>query len=162
MRMNEFAKEFIAQSRTYLSSDFLPKIERSLEGLTDEDVWWRSGEESNSIGNLLLHLEGSTRMWITDVAGGSKHERNRQQEFDERKHVSKSELLDRMKRMLGEADAALAGLRPEDLLEKRQSRWGEVSVFYAVYHAVEHFSMHTGQILMLAKMRLGRDLRLSD
>jgi len=31
----------------------------------------------------------------------------------------------------------------------------------AVYHAVEHFSMHTGQIIMLAKMRSG-DLRLPD
>jgi uncharacterized damage-inducible protein DinB len=82
--MTEFAKDFLAQSRSYLSSDYLPKIERSLEALSDEDVWWRSGEASNSIGNLLLHLEGSTRMWIADVAGGSQHQRNRQQEFDER------------------------------------------------------------------------------
>ena len=160
--MTEFAKDFIAQSRSYLSSDYLPKIERSLEALSDEDVWWRSGEASNSIGNLLLHLEGSTRMWITDVAGGSQHERNRQQEFDERKQIPRAELLERLRRMLAEADAVLARLRPEELLERRQSRWGEVTVSFAVYHAVEHFAMHTGQILMLAKMRLGRDLRLSD
>jgi uncharacterized damage-inducible protein DinB len=71
-------------------------------------------------------------------------------------------LLERLRRMLAEADAVLARLRPEELLERRQSRWGEVTVSFAVYHAVEHFAMHTGQILMLAKMRLGRDLRLSD
>lgn len=156
------AKEFITQSRALLSSDYLPKIERSLEALSEEDVWWRAGETSNSIGNLLLHLEGSTRMWIADVAGGSKSPRNRQQEFDERRHIPKAELIGRIRRMLAEADDVLARLDPGTLLESRKSPWEEVSVFFAVYHAVEHFSMHTGQIIMLAKMRAGADLRLSD
>ena len=48
--------------------------------------------ESNSIGNLLLHLEGSTRGWIINTAGGAENPRNRQQEFDEREHISASEL----------------------------------------------------------------------
>ena len=158
----EVAKEFIAQSRAFLSEDYLPKIERCLEGLSDEDVWWRSDEGSNSIGNLLLHLEGSTRMWISDVAGGASHARNRQQEFDEGKQIPRSELLERIRQMLGEADDVLANLDPEVLLEQRQSRFEEVTVMWAIYHAVEHFSMHTGQIIMQAKMRTGGTLRVSD
>src|SRR5712692_7650055 len=67
--MTDIAKHFIAQSRGFLSSDYLPKIERCLEVLSDEDVWWRANEGSNSIGNLLLHLEGSTRTWIIGVIG---------------------------------------------------------------------------------------------
>lgn len=160
--MTDVAKEFIAQSRALLSSDYLPKIERSLEALNDEDIWWRAGEASNSIGNLILHLEGSTRTWIIDVAGGSKSARNRQQEFDERRHIPRAELIGRLRRMLAEADDVLARLQPDALLERRQSPWEEVTVFWAVYHAVEHFSMHTGQIIMLAKMRTGADLRLSE
>ena len=159
--MTDVAKHFIAQSRGFLSSDYLPKIERCLEVLSDEDVWWRANEGSNSIGNLLLHLEGSTRAWIIGVAGGFHSPRDRQQEFDEREQIPRAELMSRLRQTLTEADEVLARLDVEVLLERRQARGEEVTVLLAVYHAVEHFSMHTGQIIMLAKMRSG-DLRLPD
>jgi uncharacterized damage-inducible protein DinB len=159
--MDEIARRFIAESRSFLTSQYLPKIESCLEVLSDEDVWWRPNDASNSIGNLLLHLDGSTRTWILAVAGGSHIARNRQQEFDERDQIPRAKLLARLKQTIGEADQVLARLDPEALLERRQSPWEEVSVLWAVYHAVEHFSMHTGQIIMLAKMRSG-DLRLSS
>ena len=160
--MRDIAKHFIAQSRACLSSDYLPKIERCLEVLSDEDVWWRAGEGSNSIGNLLLHLEGSTRTWIISVSGGAHSPRDRPQEFDEREHIPSSELMARLRQTLAEADDVLARLDAGVLLERRQSPWEEVTVLWAVYHAVEHFSMHTGQIIMMSKMRSGGDLRLSD
>src|SRR6266513_1775446 len=159
--MTDIAKHFIAQSRGFLSADYLPKIERCLEALSDEDVWWRANEGSNSIGNLLLHLEGSTRAWIAGVAGGVHHLRDRQQEFDERKQIPRAELISRIRQMLTEADEVLARLDVEVLLERRQARGEEVTPLLAVYHAVEHFSMHTGQIIMLAKMR-SANLRLPD
>ena len=159
--MADMAKLFIAESRKFLSSDYLPKIERCLEALSDEDVWWRADEGSNSVGNLLLHLNGSTRGWIVDVVGGSYNPRDRQREFDEREQIPRAELLTRLRRTLAEADEVLARLDPEVLLERRQTPWEEVTVLWAVYHAVEHFAMHAGQIIMLAKMR-SKDLRLSD
>ena len=159
--MTDITKQFIAASRSFLSSDYLPKIERCLEVLTDDDVWWRANEGSNSIGNLLLHLEGSTRGWIINVTGGSHSPRDRQQEFDGREQIPRAELIARLKRTLAEADEVLARVDAGALLERRQSPWDEVTVLLAVYHAVEHFSMHTGQIIMLAKMRSG-DLRLPD
>jgi uncharacterized damage-inducible protein DinB len=155
------AHHFIAQSRRFLSADYLPKIERCLAVLSDEDVWWRANEGSNSIGNLLLHLEGSTRAWIIGVAGGSPGPRDRQQEFDERERIPRAALLSRLRQTLAEADGVLAQLDVDVLLERRQARDEEVTVLWAVYHAVEHFSMHTGQIIMLSKMRSG-DLRLPD
>jgi uncharacterized damage-inducible protein DinB len=161
MLMSDIAKHFVTQSRSFLSSDYLLKIERSLESLNDEDVWWRAGEASNSIGNLLLHLDGSTRGWVIGVAGGSHDPRDRQQEFAERERIPRAELFARLKRTLAEADEVLARIDAEALLERRQSPLGEVTVLWAIYHAVEHFSMHAGQIIMLAKMRSG-DLRLSD
>ena len=160
--MTDTGNHFIAKSRSYLSAEYLPKIERCVEALSDEDVWWRESESSNSIGNLLLHLDGSTRMWIVGVAGGRFSPRDRQQEFDEREQIPGAQLLARLKRTLAEADEAMARVDVGTLLELRESPWGEVSVLEAIYHAVEHFSMHAGQIIMLTKMRLGRDLRLSD
>ena len=159
--MVDIAEQFIAQSREFLSADYLPKIERCLEALSDEDVWWREGEGSNSIGNLLLHLDGSTRAWIVGVAGGSPGPRDRQQEFDERRHIPRAELISRLRRTLAEADEVLARLDLGTLPERRQARGEEVTVSWAVYHAVEHFAMHTGQIIMLAKMR-SQGIRLTD
>ncbi|MGB8509528.1 MAG: DinB family protein [Pyrinomonadaceae bacterium] len=160
--MINVAGHFISEARRYLSSSYLPKIERSLEALTDEDVWWRAGEESNSIGNLVLHLDGSTRMWIVSGVGGETDHRLRQQEFDERAHIPRADLLARLKTTLAEVDAVLARVNDSALLEKRRIREHDYTVLEAVFHAVEHFAMHTGQIIMLAKMRAGVDLRLSD
>ena len=159
--MTDIARGFIEDSRAFLLSNYLRKIERCLEELTDEDVWWRPNEESNSIGNLLLHLEGSTRGWIISTAGLVDNPRNRQQEFDERKQIPARDLLAQLSKTLAEADSILARLRPEELLEVRKSAYEEVTVLWAVYHAVEHFAMHTGQIIMLAKMRT-KGLRLTD
>ena len=159
--MADIAKLFITESRAFLT-DYLPKIERCLEVLSDEDVWWRANEGSNSIGNLLLHLEGSTRTWIISVVGGSQSSRDRQQEFDERAQITRTELMARLRKTLADADEVLARLDAEALPERRQSPWEEVTVFWAVYHAVEHFAMHAGQIIMLAKMRSEENLRLSD
>src|ERR671937_860345 len=84
------------------------EVAHRLDVLTDEDVWWRAGEGSNSIGNLLLHLEGSTRGWIINVVGGSHSPRDRRREFDEREQFPRPELLARLRRTLAEADEVLA------------------------------------------------------
>jgi len=82
--MNDFSKQFIAESRDFLISDYLPKIESCLAELTDEQIWWRPNAESNSIGNLLMHLEGSTRNWVISVAGESYTPRNQRFSFSRR------------------------------------------------------------------------------
>src|ERR1700730_7440668 len=86
------AQAFIDQARTFLANDYLPKIERCLETLTDENLWWRANENSNSIGNLLLHLSGNARQWIVSGLGGRRDDRHRQIEVDERSIVPKGEL----------------------------------------------------------------------
>ena len=159
--MADVAHAFIAQSRRFLSDDCLPKIERCLDALSEEDVWWRANESSNSIGNLLLHLAGSTRAWIVGVAGGVPSPRDRQREFDERERIPRAELMSRLRHTLTDADETLARLDAGALLERRQARDEEVTVLFAIYHAVEHFSMHTAQIIMLAKMR-SEGFRLPD
>jgi uncharacterized damage-inducible protein DinB len=160
--MNRITEQFIAESRTFLLSDYLPKVESCLERLTDEEIWWRPNEESNSIGNLLMHLDGSTRNWIISVASESYSPRNRQQEFDERKHIPKVELLGKLRRTVTEGATILTSIDADQLLQKRPAASEEVTVLWAIYHAVEHFAMHTGQIIMLAKMLSKERIRLSD
>lgn len=130
--------------------------------LGEDDIWWRVNEASNSIGNLMLHLDGSTRMWILRVAGGRQIVRDRDAELAERGPIAKSALLARLRSTLAEVDEVLATLNETTLLERRPSTQGEVTVLWAVLHGVEHFAMHTGQIITLTKLRTGSALRLTD
>ncbi|MEW6731113.1 MAG: DinB family protein [Acidobacteriota bacterium] len=156
--MLQIGQAFIDGSRAFLSKDYLAKIARCIERLSEEDIWWRANEESNSIGNLLLHLAGNVRQWIISGIGGADDHRVRQQEFAERTIIPKSELLANLQATLMEADAVLAKVDPASLLEKRTIQGKEVSIMYAIYHVVEHFSMHTGQIILVTKLRTNRDL----
>ncbi len=154
----EVGEAFIRRSRAYLAGDYLPKIRRSLEVLADEDLWWRPNPASNSIGNLILHLGGNVRQWVVSGIGGAPDIRKREEEFLARKGLSGSELLAQLEEAVASVDEVLSRLRPEELLEARVIQGMEVSVLDALYHVVEHFSTHTGQILYLTKLRTGSDL----
>lgn len=152
----DITTDFLSRSRALLARDYLPLIEQSVNGLDADDVWWRPHERANAIGNLLLHLDGSTRAWILGVAGGAVVERDRQWEFDTRTPLPLPDLLARLRATLAAADAVLARLDTPDLLVEKTFRGEDVTVLWAVYHAVEHFSMHTGQIVTLAGLRRAR------
>ena len=158
--MTDVSQAFLKKSRGLLVSDYLPKIERCLDRLSDEDIWWRSNEASNSVGNILLHLCGNVRQWMIGGVGGRKYERHRQQEFDERGPIPATALLARLKAVVAEAEDVISSINPDTLLNRRQIQGYDVTVLEAIYHVVEHFGMHTGQIILLSKMRTGEDLKL--
>lgn len=156
--MSDPALLFIDQSRRYLRDEYLPKIENCVRRLGEEDLWWRPNEAANSIGNLLLHLAGNVRQWIVSGVGGASDVRARQEEFDQRDPLPAEALLERLRAALDEVDAVLAGLTPADLVQRRHIQGHDVTVLAAIYHVVEHFGMHTGQILYITKLRTGQDL----
>jgi uncharacterized damage-inducible protein DinB len=165
------AHSFVAEARRLLAEDYLPKIERCLERLREDDLWWRPNEESNSVGNLLLHLEGNARQWIVCGVGGAADRRERQTEFDAGKDrqpddselPTARELFERLRATIEEVNEVLSRLDAPRLLERRSIQsLKEVEVLTAVFHVIEHFSMHTGQIIQLTKMRAGRDLAFYD
>jgi uncharacterized damage-inducible protein DinB len=158
--MDAIAAAFVDKSRTLITADYLPKIERCLDRLSDADIWWRPNEASNSIGNLILHLCGNVTMWIAGGVGSLPFERQRQREFDERRQIPAAELRSRLRVVLQQADEVMSAVTPNDLLSRRQIQGYDVTVLEAMYHVVEHFSMHTGQIIMLSKARVEGDLTL--
>jgi uncharacterized damage-inducible protein DinB len=156
--MRETAKAFIARSRYHLNEDFLPKIERCLDVLSDEQIWWRANAQSNSIGNLILHLSGNVRQWIVCGLGDGTDARDRDAEFAQRESIARAELLSLLKATLAEVDQTLARFDPERLLETQTIQGLDVSALDAILHVVEHFSMHTGQIILITKMLTESDL----
>lgn len=158
--MTDITHPFLSESRRFLTADYLPKIERSLADLSDEEIWWRPNEASNSIGNLVLHLCGNVRQWIVGGIGGRQEPRDRQSEFDRRDPIERDELLARLRTVLAEADDVLGRVTAEELARRRHIQEYDVTGLEAIYHVVEHFSMHTGQIIYISKLRGGRDLGL--
>ena len=149
---------FLAQSREYLTAHYLPKIRAAIDGLSEADLWWRPNPASNSIGNLLLHLAGNLRQWIVTGVGGAPDQRNRAAEFGRTEPLPLRELLTAVTEAVLDADAVLARVDPASLGDRRTVQGREVSGLEAIYHAVEHFGMHTGQILYAVKLRTGEDL----
>ena len=65
---------------------------------------------------------------------------------------SAASLLSALDKVLDDADAVLARLTEADLASSRTIQGRDVTVLEAVYHVVEHFSGHVGQIVLIAKM----------
>jgi len=61
---------------------------------------------------------------------------------------------------VAQADDVLKEVDATELLSRRHIQGYDVTVLEAVYHVVEHFSMHTGQIILISKTRVGQDLKL--
>lgn len=159
---HEVARAFIDCASDFLCDDYLPKIERCLEKLSDEQIWWRANEESNSIGNLILHLCGNARQWIIAGVGDQPDKRVRDEEFAQRKTISRDELLSLIRSTLAEINLVLRNLDAAHLLDRRLIQGHDVDVLKAIFHVTEHFSMHTGQIIMLTKMITASNLRFYD
>lgn len=147
----DFASAFVERSRHYLASEYPTKIERCLDALPADALWRRSDAASNSIGNLLLHLEGNVRQWIVSSIGGAPDRRHRSSEFAATEGGDAATLFAALRATLDEAAAVVGGLSIDDLQSHRTIQGRDVTVFDAVYHVVEHFSLHTGQIILLTK-----------
>jgi uncharacterized damage-inducible protein DinB len=151
----------IALSRQYLR-EYVTKIRLAVSLLDDRVVWARPNEASNSIGNLMLHLAGNVRQWIVSGIGGEPDVRDRQSEFDQREPIATTALIDRLEQAISDVDRVLASVTPADLHSRRTIQANDVTVLEAIYHVVEHFSMHTGQIILLAKADQADRVRFYD
>jgi uncharacterized damage-inducible protein DinB len=144
---------FLERARYFLGTEYRTQLRLAVEALGDDGLWWRANEHSNSVGNLLLHLNGNVRQWILGGVGGRPDVRHRAAEFAARGGPSASALLAELDRTLDEVDGVLAGLTDEHLLETRTIQGRQISVLGAIFHVVEHFSQHLGQIILIAKLR---------
>ena len=158
---NTLRDEFCAFAATKLSDD-LKQIEKCLSLLTVEQVWSRPNEASNAIGNLVLHLRGNVQLWIVSSIGGVSFERNRPAEFAQRDALPVNQILPSLQQTVSDASDVIRRLAAERLLEQVTIQGYTVSVLAAVFHVVEHFSLHTGQIVYQTKSLTGLDLSLYD
>ena len=149
---DSLASLFLERSRYFLGTEYLTKLRSAVEALPADALWWRPNEQSNSVGNLLLHLNGNIRQWIVCGVGGATGSRDRAAEFAATDGPAASVLMADLETALSEIDRILGALTPADLLERRTIQGRELTVLGAIYHVVEHFSHHLGQIVLIAKL----------
>jgi uncharacterized damage-inducible protein DinB len=145
-------------SRHKLLEEYWPRLRSCVESLTDQQLWWRPNESSNSVGNLLLHLNGNVRQWLISSFRRLDDQRDRPAEFKEHRIIPAAVLLDALGATLNEASQVLASLEESDLSATLDIQGYTVTGMQAIYHVVEHFGMHYGQILYIAKLLRAEDL----
>ena|SRR6266699_205600 len=134
------------------------RIEACLEKLSDDQIWARGQENENAIGNLALHLAGNVRQWIISSLGNTPDLRDRNSEFDARGGFTSTELSSRLRDTVDQAIAIIPALTTEQLTRNYEIQGYRVSGVEVVFHVVEHFAQHTGQIIFATKMLTGADL----
>lgn len=134
------------------------RIQDCLGRLSMEQVWARTSDSDNSVGNLVLHLCGNLGQWIGSGLGGKPDTRQRDTEFAARGDVSAAELAERLDTTVSEAVGIILHLPHARLAERTTIQKYDVTVMEAIYHVVEHFSQHTGQIIFATKMMTSQDL----
>ncbi len=155
---NQLASLFLEFSRKKLLEQYWPRMKECVAPLNAEQVWWRPNDASNSIGNLLLHLDGNVRQWLVDSFNKSEDLRNRPAEFAAREELSASDLLARLGATLDEAAKILDRLTVEELLAPYEIQGYHVRGLDAVYQVIEHFGLHYGQVVYITKSLLAKDL----
>jgi len=157
----DLARPFLAQASHLLLQVHLPRIAACVRALSNEQIWWRANPASNSVGNLALHLEGNVRQWIVSGLGGTPDCRQRDKEFSELGPIPRHTLLARLRKAVSQADRVMRRLNAEALARTYSIQGFRVTGLQAVFHVAEHFSHHTGQIILLTKMLVGKDLKFT-
>jgi len=144
--------------RVRITKVFPDQVRTCLDKLSDDEIWSRPNEESNSVGNLVLHLSGSLDHFLNRAFGGLDFQRDRNAEFAERRRIPKDELRKRLDAMVANAEKTFAKLTPERLGDPSpEPRMSRIVVEDLVGVAV-HIAAHAGQIVWITKMIRGGGL----
>lgn len=134
-----------------LFNEFWPRINKCLDECDQELLWICPNENCNSIGNLVLHLEGNVRQWIISGIIGHPDVRERNEEFKPNQGIPAEELKNKLKELKEELLPLLEQLTADDLLRIYRIQTFTLSGIAVLLQVSEHFSYHLGQITYLVK-----------
>jgi hypothetical protein len=141
------------------------EINRCLDKLSDEQMWYRGGDHENSVANLLLHLEGNMRQWFLHGIDGQSDVRQRDAEFTLTPSQDCAEVRRCFAATLAECRRVIGALPPARLLEIVDPQPGAtkepLTIVEAIFRIIGHLQMHQGQIILLTKQFVGADLDFS-
>jgi uncharacterized damage-inducible protein DinB len=152
---DELATVVIEALRVRITGVFPAQIRESLDQLSDEQIWSRPNEQSNSVGNLVLHLTGSLNHYLNHKLGTLDFRRDRPAEFAERGPVSRDELRTRFDEMVRRAEETFSSITAGQLMKPSPEPKMNRYVVEDLLNIAVHMSTHAGQILWITKMFRG-------
>ncbi|WP_373071350.1 DinB family protein [Zeaxanthinibacter enoshimensis] len=155
--MRTIIEDFKESSCHYLDQGE-EKVRKSFDFLHEEDVWKKPNSALNSMGNLLLHLQGNISQYIISSLGKNPDTRQRDEEFQSNPGYSKKKLLEDFAGTVAKAKEIIRNCPEEELLRIRRVQGFELSGTAIVIHVTEHLSYHAGQIAFWTKFLKEKDL----
>ncbi len=131
--------------------EYLDKIRLATNRLPEELVWWRPHKNALSIGNLILHLHGNLSLWISNGLGNQTTKRDRSKEFTADRTHEGSELVQLISKTVTDCRTLIESIPDDTLSDGLHIQGYDIDVRGLIFHAVEHMSYHTGQILYIVK-----------
>jgi uncharacterized damage-inducible protein DinB len=135
-----------------------------LDGLTEAQLNWKPpATDVNSIYIIATHMLGNAQGWVLGICCGQPIDRDREAEF-RASGTSAAPLIERANELQQQIETGLSALDPKSLDTQREARqrlWGAgtarpVTGREALMHAIDHFSIHLGQI------QITRDLAMAQ
>ena len=126
-------------------------IEAAIETIPDARLFIPVAPQTNSAGNLALHIAGNLRTLVGRVAGDVPYERDRDREF-QATGPSKRDVLDELR---------VAADVTREVLDRLDEEWESAPaapLFEGdsrgdhLLRALEHTGYHTGQIVLIARV----------
>lgn len=161
-RSPQLADQIRRELRRRLIDEQLPRITRCAELLGDDRIWQRPSKNTNSAGNLILHLCGNTTQWIMAQFTEQTDQRQRDAEFAADGGLDTAQLTSRLHDVYTQACQVVDGVTVERLLAPRTVQGYQETGLSAILHVLEHTSGHAGQIYAWTKQVTGIDLAFYD
>ena len=124
----------------------LERIQKCLNVLPQEKIWFSPNINSNSIGNILLHIEGNIHQYIISTLGGSPDKRQREVEFYKIHNLSKSILWNQIELTINQAIDVVKLFDLDNHNTLRSVQCYQETPISIIIHVTEHTSYHVGQI----------------
>ena len=130
--------------------------ENTFSQLSDEDLFWQSPSENNSIAIIVNHLNGNMLSRWTDflTTDGEKDFRNRDQEF-ENIIITRKELDDKWSEGWKVLFDALDSVNEDNFEQLVYIRNQGHTIVEAVNRQLAHYAYHVGQIVLIGQLRKG-------
>ncbi|MDF2653070.1 MAG: hypothetical protein K0Q73_8875 [Paenibacillus sp.] len=140
---------------------------KTIEQLSEDDIFWRPTSESNSIANLVAHIWGTVHQRVEIVFFDVPDTRDREKEFEKGLQMSKEEAIHLISKSFDILLQVLEKIKsnPKILLSQPylnmapltySSLNNQSTVLDIMMQMMNHLPFHTGQISYIAKMRKGQ------
>jgi len=147
----------VADIHRRLFTEGSDRIKKCLSHLSEDQIWYKHNDNTNTVGNLVLHLCGNVRQYILHGIDGQDDVRERSLEFSEKGPIDTEILIQKLEKLEYDVTAAFSRIKAEHLIEDRTVQGFDENVISILIHVAEHFSYHVGQITFYTKYILDVD-----